>query len=176
MARRAATALALQPADNGIARLLPVATTVVAMLLSLQPVQIPGYAALAPDLTLMVAYHWMVYRPDLLPSLALFVTGATHDLLTGAPPGVSSLLLLLARVIVLSHREHFVGRSFRFVWAGFAILTCGAMLFLWSLNSMLAAESLDLRDTVFRAVLTILLFPIASFLSGRTQRAVLAAG
>jgi rod shape-determining protein MreD len=176
MARKAAKAVALQPANNGIARLLPVATTVVAMLLSLQPVQIPGYAALTPDLTLMVAYHWMVYRPDLLPSLALFVIGATQDVLAGAPPGVTSLLLLLARVIVLSHRDHFVDRSFRFVWTGFAMLTCGAMLLLWALNSMLAAELLELRDTVFRAVLTILLFPIASFLLGRTQRAVLDAG
>jgi rod shape-determining protein MreD len=176
MARTAAIAVAPQGADNAIARLLPALTTVVAMVLSLQPVQIPGYAALTPAFTLMVAYHWMVYRPDLLPFLALFVIGATQDLLTGAPPGVTSLLLVLARVIVLSHRDHFVDRSFRFVWTGFAMLTCGAMLLLWSLNSMLAAELLELRDTVFRAVLTILLFPVASFLLSRTQRAVLDAG
>jgi hypothetical protein len=62
------------------------------------------------------------------------------------------------------------------VWAGFTLLTGGAMLFLWALHSLLAAELLDFRGTVFRAVLTISVFPVASFLLGRTQRALMSEG
>jgi hypothetical protein len=47
------------------------------------------------------------------------------------------------------------------------------MLFLWALNSLLAAELLDSGAMVFRSVLTVSLFPVASFLLGRSQRALL---
>ena len=57
-----------------MAILLPVATTVLAMLLSIQAIPIPGYAPVTPAFTLMAAYHWTIYRPDLLPSLALFIS------------------------------------------------------------------------------------------------------
>ena len=159
-----------------MASLLPVATTVLAMLLSIQAIPIPGYAPVTPAFTLMAAYHWTIYRPDLLPSLALFIIGTIQDLLSGGLTGVTALLLLLARAIVSGNRQHFVNRPFPFVWAGFTLLTGGAMLFLWTLHSLLAAELLDFRGTVFRAVLTISVFPVASFLLGRTQRALMSEG
>jgi rod shape-determining protein MreD len=159
-----------------MAILLPVATTVLAMLLSIQAIPIPGYAPVTPAFTLMAAYHWTIYRPDLLPSLALFIIGTIQDLLSGGLTGVTALLLLLARAIVSGNRQHFVNRPFPFVWAGFTLLTGGAMLFLWTLHSLLAAELLDFRGTVFRAVLTISVFPVASFLLGRTQRALMSEG
>jgi hypothetical protein len=49
------------------------------------------------------------------------------------------------------------------------------MLFLWALHSLLAAEVLDFRSAVFRGVLTVAAFPLASFLLGRTQRALMGA-
>ena len=159
-----------------MAILLPVATTVLAMLLSIQAIPIPGYAPVTPAFTLMAAYHWTIYRPDLLPALALFIIGTIQDLLSGGLTGVTALLLLLARAIVSGNRQHFVNRPFPFVWAGFTLLTGGAMLFLWTLHSLLAAELLDFRGTVFRAVLTISVFPVASFLLGRTQRALMSEG
>jgi rod shape-determining protein MreD len=158
-----------------MASLLPVATTIFAMILSIQPVHIPGYTAVTPAFTLMAVYHWTIYRPDLLPVLAVFVIGTLQDLLAGGPPGVTALLLLFAYSIVLTHRRHFVNRPFPFVWAGFMLLSCGAMLFLWALHSLLAGEILDCRGAVFRGVLTVAAFPVASFLLGRTQRALMGA-
>jgi rod shape-determining protein MreD len=159
-----------------MASLLPVVTTVLAMLLSIEALPIPGYAPVTPAFTLMAAYHWTIYRPDLLPALALFIIGTVQDLLSGGLPGVTALLLLFAHAIVSGNRRHFVNRPFPFVWAGFTLLTGGAMLFLWTLHSLLAAELLDFRGTVFRAVLTISVFPVASFLLGRTQRALMSEG
>ena len=49
------------------------------------------------------------------------------------------------------------------------------MLFSWTLHSLLAAELLELRGPFVRAVLTILVFPIVSFLLGRSQRALIGA-
>jgi rod shape-determining protein MreD len=163
-------------ADNPAARALPVATTLVAVLISIQPVAIPGYAALTPAFTLMAVYHWTIYRPNLLPPAVLFLLGLAQDLLSGAPPGTTSLVLLLARMSLLRHRRHFVDPPFPFVWAGFTLLTGGAMLLLWSLHCLLDRGFADFRGTVFRGVLTISLFPVASFMLGRTQRALMGTG
>jgi rod shape-determining protein MreD len=162
--------------DSVAARLLPVATTVLAALLSILALPIPGYAALTPAFPLMAVYHWTIYRPDLLPPASLFAIGLGADLLSGAPLGVTSLLLLLARALVLSFRRSFAGTKFPFVWAGFAVLTGAAMPFLWALNSLLDMTLLEGRTTVFRAALTVSVFPVASFLLGRTQRALMAGG
>jgi rod shape-determining protein MreD len=176
MALGSVTVSARQRADNPAARLLPVATTLLAVLISIQPVAIPGYPALTPAFTLMAVYHWTIYRPNLLPPAVLFLLGLAQDLLAGSPPGTTSLILLLARVSLLPHRRHFVDPSFPFVWAGFTLLSASAMLFLWSLHCLLDGGFVDFRGTVFRAVLTISLFPVASFVLGRTQRALMGTG
>jgi rod shape-determining protein MreD len=162
--------------DSMVSRLLPAATTVTAMVISIQPVHIPGYAALAPAFMLMVVYHWVIYRPDLLPPLAIFLIGIAHDLLAGGLLGVTALLLLLARAVVLRCRRWFSDRSFLFVWGGFTLLTAAAILGLWILHCLLEAEAIEFRSSIFRAVLTISLFPVASFLLGRAQRALMGAG
>jgi hypothetical protein len=88
---------------------------------------------------------------------------------------VTALVLLLARTVVLRQRRHFVNRPFPFVWTGFTMLTGAAMLFLWTLHCLFDGVLVDFRGTFFRAVLTISVFPIASFLLGRTQRTLMGA-
>jgi rod shape-determining protein MreD len=176
MARDTANALPVPQIDNAAARLLPVATTVLMAVLSVQPVHMPGYAELSPAFMLMAVYHWTIYRPDLLPSSALFLIGVAYDLLAGNPPGVTALLLLLSRAVVLRCRRWFIYRPFPFVWSGFTLLAGSAMLGMWALHCLLDTRLLEFRGTIFRAVLTISLFPIASFLLGRAQRALMGAG
>jgi rod shape-determining protein MreD len=166
---------ALPRVNNGAARLLPVTTTLLAAVISVLPVQIPGYAALTPVFTLMAAYHWTIYRPDLLPPVALFAVGLTEDLLAGSPVGVNALLLLLTRFAVLGYRRYFINRNFPFVWSGFTLLTITAMFGLWALHCILDLSLLDFRATVIRAALTIAMFPLASITLGRAQRAMMGA-
>ena len=175
MALKSTGTPAPQSADNPVACLLPIATTLLAAVISIQPAHIPGYAALTPAFTLMTVYHWTIYRPDLLPPFALFLVGITQDLLAGVSPGVTAFVLLLARAVVLRQRRHFVNRPFPFVWTGFTMLTGGAMLFLWTTHCLLDDVLVDFRGTFFRAVLTISMFPIASFLLGRSQRTLMGA-
>ena len=89
----------------GLARFLPTATVVVAAVISLLPLPIPGYAALTPAFTLMAVYHWSVYRPDLLPPSGLFAIGFAQDLVSGAALPDGALALLLARAAVLRYRR-----------------------------------------------------------------------
>lgn len=167
---------ARQPADNLPARLLPIASLLAASLLSPLPLPLPGDLALNPALPLMVAYHWTIYRPELLPAPALFGVGMMADLLAGGLPGVTALALLLCREAVLRHRRHFIDRPFLFVWGGFAAAAGAALAFAWGLTSLLALAPLDVRGTLGRVVLTVALFPAVSFLLGRAQRALMGAG
>ena len=162
--------------NSGLARLLPLATTVLAAIISILPVRVPGYAALTPAFTLMAVYHWTIYRPDLLPPLGLFAIGLAQDLLTGAPVGAGALVLLIARAAVLRYRRYFINRTFPFVWTGFTLLGGGALIGLWALHCLMQFSLFDLRSTVFRAVLTVAIFPVASFALGRSQRALMGAG
>src|SRR5260221_3993390 len=91
---------ALPRVNSGAARLVPVVTLVVAAIATILPVRVPGYAALTPAFTLMAVYHWTIYRPDLLPPLALVAVRLAEDLLTGAPGCTRALLLLLARAFL----------------------------------------------------------------------------
>jgi rod shape-determining protein MreD len=161
--------------DSVAARLIPVATTAAAAILSIQPVHIQSYAALTPAFMLMAVYHWTIYRPDLLPASAVFLIGVSHDLLAGGSLGVTAVFLLLTRAVVLRYRRWFPDRAFPFVWGGFTLLTAAVMLALWLLHSLLEAKAVEFRSSIFRAVLTISLFPVASFLLGRTQRALMSA-
>jgi len=176
MALKVSSIPALPRVNSGIGRLLPVATMITAALLMVLPVRIPGYASLTPALTLMVAYHWTIYRPDLLSPVALFAIGLAEDLVAGGPVGVSPLALLLARAGVLKYRRLFVNRGFPFVWTGFTILAGLVMFALWALHCLLDLNLLDLRNTLFRMVLTIAAFPAASFLLGRAQRTLIGPG
>ena len=176
MALRTESGSANPQIGPGPARLLPALTTLVAAFVSLAPVPLPGSAELTPVFALMALYHWTIWRPDLLPPVALFAVGIGYDLLSGGLPGVTSLLFLLSRAAVLRCRRRFVNRGFPFVWAGFAVLIGAAMLGLWGLDSLLAGRLASPSTNVFRAALTVTLFPIASFVLGRSQFALLGSG
>jgi rod shape-determining protein MreD len=175
MALKVSSIPSLPRVNGGVARMLPIATTVIAAIIAILPVRVPGYVALTPAFTLMAVYHWTIYRPDLLPPIGLFAIGLAQDLLAGSPVGIGALVLLLARAAVLRCRHYFINRTFPIVWTGFTLLSAAAMLVLWALHCLVELSFLDLRATVFRAVLTVAIFPVASFALGRTQRALIGA-
>jgi rod shape-determining protein MreD len=167
---------ALPRVNNGAARLLPVATTLLAAVISVLPLQIPGYAALTPVFTLMAAYHWTIYRPDLLPISLVFGLGLLLDLLNGSPYlGVSALMLLVARTAVLVERRHVVNRPFTVLWLGFLALAAGTFAFGWAFVSALRGQILGTRPFIFEAVLTVACYPVGSWLLARLHRALVRA-
>jgi rod shape-determining protein MreD len=166
-------ASAIRPTGSPAAWLLPTATTCLAALVSLQPVHIPGYAAVTPVFAIMAVYHWTIYRPDLLPPLVLFAIGVVDDLLAGGHVGITALLLLISRIALLRCRRWFFDRAFSFIWGGFALLTGGAMVGVWATEAALEFHLAKPGKVVISAVLTISIFPFASWLLGRTQRALI---
>jgi rod shape-determining protein MreD len=158
-------------------KLVPFLLTLLAAILPVVPIEIPDYAAVAPNFVLMSVYHWTLYRPDHLPYVALFLTGLFVDLLDtvpGAVFGLTPLLLLVARFGVLSFRRSIAGKSFPMVWLGFAALAALYGLMLCAGGSALAGALLDVRSIAFETVLTVGFFPVATWFLALVQRATLA--
>lgn len=95
--------LALSRDDGYPARFLPFLMTLLFALISVVPLNLPGFAVVTPAFALMAVFHWTVYRPDLMPLGAIFLIGLLLDLLNGTPyVGLSALMLLLVRTGVMS--------------------------------------------------------------------------
>ena len=156
------------------ARFLPVITLFLAAVATVLPFPIPGYVAVVPLFTLMPVYYWTVYRPDLLRPPGIFAGGVVLDLLSGAPLGLSSLLLLLAQMLVLTQRRFFVDRLFPFLWLGFTLLAAAAVAFLWLAGGMMGGLVLDPRPATLQWVLSVACFPVVGYVLMRIQRRFLA--
>jgi|SRR5579883_37874 rod shape-determining protein MreD len=156
-----------------INRLMPLITIVICVVASLIPAHLPALTAVTPAFPLMAVYHWTLYRPDLLPFVAVFAAGLLLDMLTGAPLGISSLVLLLAYALVLSQRELLLMRRFTVVWIGFLVVTASAAALQWVVVSLFYGTLLDARAFLFQAVLTAAVYPVVSYLLVRVQRALL---
>ena len=165
---------ALPRNDPFPASALPFLTVLLLVLISLMPLRFPGYAAVTPEFALMGVFHWTVYRPALLPPLILFLVGVAFDLVTGAPLGITAMVLLVTRGLVLRQRQFFVGRQFAFVWFGFTLTAAGAVLLVWLLGTVFNGVFLDLRPVLLQWVLTVALYPAVSWCLQRVQRFFLA--
>ena len=155
-------------------KLVPSLTTLLFVLLSVVPLHIPGFAVVTPAFALMAVFHWTIYRPDLLPPVAVFVAGLLLDLLNGTPyVGTSALSLLLTRTVLMGQRRFFINRLFPVLWAGFLGAMAAVVIFEWALVSLLHGAVLGVRPFVFEAALTVASFPAGSYLLARAQRAFL---
>ncbi len=153
-------------------RVIPVVTTLVFAMMSTVPVHLPGLSMVTPAFALMAVFHWTVYRPDLLPPVAVFAIGIFLDLL-GATPyvGLSALVLLIGRTVLVANRPFFVNRPFAVFWGGF-VLFAGAVLGAeWAALGLLHKGSVAAPPVIFQTVLTVGGFPVGSYLLAVAHRA-----
>jgi rod shape-determining protein MreD len=95
----------LRQLDAHLRALLPLATAGLAALVDVVPLLGSGAASLTSFSTLCVVFFWSLYRPDLLTPAAAFLVGLIHDGLAGLPLGLTSLLILLVRQLVVRSRD-----------------------------------------------------------------------
>jgi len=158
-----------------VSYLVPMTSCFVIALFAVLPLPIPYYSGAAPALTLIAVYYWMVFRPDLMPTLALFALGIVNDALAGTPLGVSSLIYLIGQVAILNQRRFLIGQPFWILWSGFALIAPLAVLIEWIAISALREAPLAPLATVASGILTILLFPLVAYVLVRMQRSLLGA-
>jgi len=161
--------------DLWVRHLLPVGLTLALVLMGAMPTHLPGFAEISPQLPLIGVYYWAIYRPELLPASMAFVIGLMNDILLGTPLGVSSLIYILVQGMTMSQRRFFLGKPFMVAWCCFAMVAAGAILLEWALVSMLYDHVVPLTPAVFELLMSVAVYPIFSWLFGRTHAAMLRA-
>lgn len=153
--------------------LLPLSVTILAMLVGMVPLPLPGYAMVTVPLMLMCLFYWVIHRPDLLRPLVVFAIGLLQDLIGGTPIGMTSMVLILAYWLLITQRRFFLGRSFLMLWIGFALVSAGAAAVQWAVFALMTARMLDGRPVLVQALLGVALFPLMAWLLQRLHRAYL---
>jgi len=139
---------------------LPVASLVLLSFLVAIPVGLPGFSNIRPELAVIGAFYWAIFRDDLVPVLALFLVGLFQDALTGAPIGLTSLMLLAAYGLAQSQRKAFLGRPFYILWTGFIMTMVPLGLAAWIVSCGLERALHPLQPVLGQVALTAALFPV----------------
>lgn len=159
--------------DMWVRHMVPVAVTILLLLLTAVPTRLPGFAGIAPVLPMMGVYYWAIYRPDLLPAWMAFLIGVLYDIIAGTPLGVNALVLLLVQGVAAAQRKFFLGKSFLVAWWAFGLLAAGAIGLSWLLVTVLHGRVVDATPVIFEYLLTMGLFPLLTWTLARTQMAFL---
>ena len=166
----------LQRMDGAARNLFPLGLAVAALLLGAVPLYLPGYGAVAPNVALMVVFYWAIYRPDLFPTVLAFAIGLVQDALMGTPLGLNALVLLCMHGIVVTQRRFFQGKTFSVVWSAFFVVALAAAFFGWLLSMALAGTLIAPWPGIFAMMLTVALYPLATWVLARVHGAILPAG
>ena len=152
---------------------MPVLIVLVLVLISIVPLHLPGLSRIMPSLPLLAVYQWSVYRPELMPPIAVFIIGLVYDVLSGTPVGVSALVFLSVYGVVCYQRRFFSAKSFLVVWFGFGVVGFGASFMSWLMICILSADLLEPRAPFFQYLLNLGFFPIIAWSFLRWQNTLL---
>jgi len=153
--------------------LTPFLLTLSLVVLNIVPLNIPGFSNVVPLLPLMAVYHWAVYRSELLPAYAVFIIGLLHDIFSGSPIGVNTIVFLLVYGVVIWQHRFLFGKSFAVIWLGFGLVSAGAFMLTWLLISLWSFAILEPRAVVFQYLLTLGVFPGLAWLFMRWQQFII---
>lgn len=162
----------LQRLDVAAHEAAPAALALVLILASCLPPLVPGQPGLLPSAAPAAVFFWTLYRPRLMAPLAVFALGLLSDLLSGAPLGVNTLLLLLVHGVVLTQRRVLARQSFLVVWVAFAIIAAGLAGLGWMLRTLLAFTILPVLPPLIELGLLVALYPAFSWLFVRVERSL----
>jgi len=164
---------ALGRLDLALRSVTPFFLTVTLILLGTMPLAMPVDWPITPAFGLMAVFYWSVYRPDLLPALAVFALGVLQDLISAAPLGITAVIYLGTYGVVLNQRKVFLGKPFAMSWWGFMMVAIVAAVVRWLLSSIFAGRVLEGHRMVTELAATILLFPLLVWLFVTTHRRIL---
>jgi rod shape-determining protein MreD len=159
--------------SGGPVGLLPLAVTLFLAILMLLPIGSGVANITMPHLVLIAVFYWLSNRPLLMPYGACAGVGFALDLWLDVPLGLNMLLLLLARIFILSQLKHYRGRN-RFVhWSVFSVMTLGLYLISWIIMSAVNMTFWPIKPLMLQWLITAFSYAPVAFLLGRLRRWVL---
>ena len=130
--------------------------------LSPGPGAIPG-----PDVILLIAFSWIVMRPDFVPVALLAFVFLLADLLLMRPPGLWTALVVLGGEFLRSRQAQLREASFIMEWALVSGLILSITIAYGVILTVFGVTQPSLGLTILRLLFTILCYPLVVILAGR---------
>jgi len=150
----------------------PACITILLMLLTQAPLDIPEQAALLPAVALCCVWFWSVFRPNALPPPVVFLIGLLMDLLGYLPLGIGVFTLLAVHGVAVSMRRSLSQHGFAWIWAVFGAVAGAASLLLWLLVMLLTFRLLSPNPAIFLAALTVSIYPVLAIPFAGAHRSI----
>ena len=159
--------------DLAARRMLPLMLTLVLIILSQVPMQLPAAMPIAPAFAVISIYFWGLHQPDVMPAFVVFAVGLFQDILGGLPIGLNAFLLLTLYGLVVSQRRYFFGKSFGVLWWGFAMVAIVTGFLEWAIMSILSAQVLAVMPVAVEQLTTVALYPVVAYIFVLAHRGIL---
>lgn len=127
------------------------------MVLASGPTGLPGGVA---AVALVSVVFWSLFWPATMSPPVVFGLGLLHDLLSGAPPGIGVLILLVAHGAAMAWRRALTRQGFLRVWLAFCGFAAAAAVLGYLLSAILAWQVPPLAPALHQAVLAMGLYPV----------------
>ena len=154
---------------------LPFVVALLCVVLTMVPFGFWPGVVVAPSFALMAVYYWSLYRPDLMPPIAIFLVGLYQDLLSGGPLGLWALIYLMVYGIIVSQRLFFIGKAFFAIWFGLGVVVALTSMIMWGICSLYYGTVLSPLPIIGQAILTFAIYPVFGRAFGFVQRRLLSA-
>jgi rod shape-determining protein MreD len=159
--------------DIAARKLAPLLLTLVLVILSQVPMQLPASMPISPAFAVISIYFWGLHQPDVMPAPAVFAVGLFQDILGGLPIGLNAFMLLVLYGLVVSQRRYFFGKSFGVLWWGFAMLAIVAGFMQWAMMSVFSGRLLAVAPVAVEQLTTAALYPVVAYIFVLTHRSIL---
>jgi rod shape-determining protein MreD len=132
------------------------------ILVSMFPLRLSEGYLVTPAFALMPIYFWTLYRPDLMPPIAVFWLGLVQDLLTGGPIGLWCLIYLFTYGFLASQRLFLLTRIQGRGWQGFGLTMAVATLIAWATGTFVYGEFLSPWPLIIQGIVSVVLYPLVA--------------
>ena len=122
------------------------------------------------NITLIAVYFWSMTRPEHMPLTSIFLLGCVHDLISGAPFGMSAFIYLAASALAEEMKPGLTTRAFPIIWISFALVALMAGMTLWILSSLYLGFLFSPLPALMQAAFLTALYPLMSALFLKMER------
>ncbi len=141
-------------------RVMFVVLSLILITLKMLPLNLAASGVPGPDMLVLLAFAWMVRQPNLVPLGLLAAVFLLADFLLQRPPGLWTLLMILASESVRRRRLTMAELPFLVEWGGVATAVMGMVLLNRLILWMLLVDLDSLGLTLAHAIVTIVIYPV----------------
>ncbi len=161
------------PLSNRVANFtragVPIMVSLFLILAAMLPYGLPKSSLAAPVLAMISVYYWSVFRPELMPAGAAFLLGLMVDVLSGGPPGLNALVLILVHWAASGQRRALAGKSFAVGWLGYLLIAAGAAVVNWFFASLFHTTAIESVPLIVSHAIGTAAYPLVAIFLARMQ-------